>query len=663
MKTPRPATLAPARLAAALIVLLASAASAQTYVEPQHDSAGWAKETTSCTACHKSADLVGAKTHGGAKICTSPARWIPGTPGYCCGGATATHCPNDGFTNYYNKMPADATYVAPKFYKPLDEKYIQAWISTGTTKTPPTPVVTKPKPNPVVTKPKPKPVVAYWCDPATGTTTAVPPGKAAKGAVKLPKKDSPCTKTSSVATSTMTTPGTSTGTVVSAVSLPLIDPVETRWLTKVQAGAYADARTAAKDDAARTSLDDKNRALVKAQIRPEAASAYGAAYTPPPADPVKIKAAIGGIEMWGGTVKDVVGLYQVKTASANPKMLEIQLSEEDWVALNTPKGTAPTVDPKTKGKKGKTPPVATPTSSIPVTDAAKAYELARRGGANGQAGPTTTFKESVYDPIVLHQSVVTALTALGKAPKQPDAVNPNGGNGASGDVTNLTEEQLKLLSPDELTKYLGVLKAANATPPNKSAQEELAKMNGELHAKIKSEDRKPYDDPKDAAAFAKLKDWQKAKFCKPSAADAGNTPAPSKGTDDTHGGKALPDLIATAGRINGQGGISSSSPAWAVTACDDFKKSQAISTGNGNGNGNGSGTGNISGSTPPVPHDVDKDDEAKGKNKWLTEPLIISAVQGSMVGLLIGSLFGPLGLILGPIIGAVVFYGISKLKE
>jgi hypothetical protein len=462
----------------------------------------------------------------------------------------------------------------------------------------------------------------YWCDPKDGKITTVPPGHKPVGSHRIAKKTSACVIGQKP-------PVIPPAPVVSAGPFPLIDVpnhLETRWLTKVQAAAYADERKAATTDPARKTVDDKYRLLVKAQLRPEAAAAYATAYASPVAEaPAKISAAIGSLEMWGGPVAAVVGLFQEKADPATAKLLEIQLSKADWDVLNS---SAP-AKPEYKA-------------------AATAYKNAR-AGADGQ-GAGTAFKASVFDPIQLRLSLTAALAALGRTPSStpPDQ--------AKVPVPNLTPAELALLTPDELTKYIGQLNAAKGPPPNQSALEGVWKMNTDLRAAIAADGRAPFAAPKTPDEFKGLKPWQKAQLCKPSAAAAATTTSPAV-TDAGHGALALPDLIALAGRIGSQGGLSSSSPSWMSGACDDFKKEQAL-TPNPANPGTAPVTTNV-----PTPNGVDKEAEAKKKNEWLTSDLLTSAAKGAMVGLLVGSLFGPVGLIAGPLLGAALFYGLTKITS
>jgi hypothetical protein len=172
----------------------------------------------------------------------------------------------------------------------------------------------------------------YYCDPKDGKITTVPPGRKPAGSHKVAHKTSACVVGQKP-------PVVPPAPVVSAGPFPLIDVpnhLETRWLTKVQAAAYAEERKAATTDPARKTVDDKYRLLVKAQLRPEAAAAYATAYASPVAEaPAKIAAAIGAVEMWGGPVTAVVGLFQETASPATAKMLEIQLSKADWDVLNS----------------------------------------------------------------------------------------------------------------------------------------------------------------------------------------------------------------------------------------------------------------------------------------------------------------------------------------
>ncbi len=399
----------------------------------------------------------------------------------------------------------------------------------------------------------------------------------------------------------------------------LLSPQEQTWLDKRQAAEYAkgkaaaDGKPAAEKAPAITALVKKYRAFVVENLSPNAAAgaAYAAAISATGATPQTIDAALPA-EVWGGANSAVVGLFGDRA--------DIQLSKADWDVLST-----------------------TPPAKPEYQAALEAYKNAR-AGADGR-GAGTDFTRSMYDPIVLHRSAEAARKLLAAPPAAaPAAEEP---------VANLNAAELALLTPDEISQYLGLLKAANATPPNASAIAALSKMSAELRATIKADGRAPYAAPRSPAEFARLKSWQKEQYCKPSAAAAADTEAPAA-TDDAHGTRALPDLIALAGRISAQGGLSDASPAWAANACDKFKYGRALRPRRVRAPSHGAAAATI------VPG-VDKDAEAKKPNKYFNAELVTSSVKGAMIGLLVGSLFGPPGLVAGPLIGAALFYGLTLL--
>ncbi|MDD5303461.1 MAG: DUF456 domain-containing protein [Elusimicrobia bacterium] len=456
----------------------------------------------------------------------------------------------------------------------------------------------------------------WWCNKTTGVKLEVKKGKhAPKGYEKLASKDSECKKGGAATDPVVAKPGAD-------ASLALIDEVETRWLTKPQAAAYSEARTAAKDDAARKAADAKSRGLVEAQIRPEALAAYKAAAALPPAEaPAKIKDAIGKVEMWGGDIKSVVAPFQEKADPATAKLLEVQLSKADWDDLK---------------KK---------------PEALQAY-TASRVSANGASGDGTAFDKNYLDPVALRLGTEAALKALGRTPVV--GAKPENGDAL---VPLLTDAEKKLLTPSELATYQSIFDSAK-DPKEKDAN--LQKEARRLRDLIASENRgksPAYAVPGDLDAFNKLPEWQKRKFCAERAATAGglagDARAPGLGGSSAKAKGQLDESAAAAaasGNTTTSGDASGSG--WAADACKPYNTAPVVTT---------PGTRPSVGTTVPTPIAVDKETDAKKKSEWLTQDLLVSAAKGGMVGLLVGSLFGPVGLIAGPIIGAALFYGLTKI--
>lgn len=409
-------------------------------------------------------------------------------------------------------------------------------------------------------------------------------------------------------------------------SLALVAGDETRWLTKPQAAAYADARAAAKDDAARKALDDRYRALVAEQIRPEAAAAYKSAHAAPAAEAAaKIKAAIGGVEMWGGKdLKAIVAPFQEKADPATAKLLEIQLSKADWELLK---------------KK---------------PEAMQAY-MASRLSANGASGDGTAFDANYLDPVALRLGAEAARKAVGSGQTAP---NP----GDETLVPLLTEDEKKLLTPSELKNYNSIYDSAPAPKEKDKNLQAEAKRLRELIASEGRGKAPAYKAPGSLEEFNKLPEWQRKKFCDDLVASNANLAADTRGAELGGGSSrdAKSQLLATdansATAGNTTAAAQTSAPAWAVDACKPYSAPPV--------------TTNPGGSRPPVggviptpPHGADAEAKPKEKSKWLTQDLLTSAAKGAMVGLLVGSLFGPVGLVAGPLLGAAMFYGLTKITS
>lgn len=456
----------------------------------------------------------------------------------------------------------------------------------------------------------------WWCDPKTGEKYSAARGR--KGSTLLASKDAVCKKTGSGAAPVVTQPPVAGALLLSAR--------ERIWLDRRQAHDYeaektaAEAKPAAEKAAAIKAVAEKYRKLVVENLAPNtaASTAYAAAAADPKAAAETIDKTLPA-EVWGGKNDAIVENFGPRA--------EIQLSKEDWEVLNS-------TDAAGKQK---------------YADALAAYTRDRTP-ANGKVGQAPEYRKDFYDPIVLHRLAEAARKAIGATVVAP----PKPGGDPTALEPRLTPEELALLTPEELTKYLLQLKAANATPPNQSAIEGLSNLSKQYRAAITAEGRKPYATPKTLEEFVAMKPWQKAQFCAPSVGAADATKAPPT-ADDAHGELALPDLIARAERLSGQGGAgrSSSAPAWAADACKKFTEEQAYTTPNNGGTGRGNQTAVVPG--------PDAEKKEKEKSKWLTQDLLTSAAKGALVGLLVGSLFGPAGLILGPLIGGALFYGLTKI--
>ncbi len=419
-----------------------------------------------------------------------------------------------------------------------------------------------------------------------------------------------------------TTPVVTEPDVDAGASLALIDGVETRWLTKRQAAEYKGERAAAKNDTERKAVDDKYRALVKAQIRPEAAAAYAAAAALPVAEaPAKIKDAIDKVEMWGG--KDVSAIVAPFQETPNPKLLEIQLSKAEYEVLKSSQNAA----------------------------ALTAYTNSRIA-ADGTTGTNEKLSFSLenYDPVKLHLITEAARKIVG--PVTEPVVNPTQPGGGEL-VPLLTDAEKKLLTPEELATYKSIFDSAKGDPKDKNLQAEARRLRALIAAENRGKDP-AYAVPADRAAFDKLPEWQKRKFCADLVASPANLAGDTRAAELGGTGDAAAQLDQTAGRSPTNGPTTTTTSAatgWAADACKPYKAPPVVTNP----------------AKPPVktdvptPPGVDKENEAKKKNEWLTADLLTSAAKGAMVGLLLGSFFGPVGLIAGPLLGAALFYGLTKI--
>ena len=465
----------------------------------------------------------------------------------------------------------------------------------------------------------------WWCDPKTGEKYSAARGR--RGSALLASKDAPCKKTGSGTTPdpVVTNPDTDAD-----ASLALVEGSETRWLTKTQAAAYAEARGAAKDAAAKKAADDKYRALVEAQTRPEGLAGYKAARSLPAKDaPAKIKAALDPLEMWGGKdVKAIVAPFQEKADPATAKLLEIQLSKADWELLK---------------KK--------PEDQLKYTQS--------RLGANGSSGDGTAFNAEYLDPVALRLGAEAARKAVGSTGGTPPGgvvTNPDDGKL----IPLLTDDEKKLLTPSELKVYQGMYDSA---PTPKEKDKSLQTEAKRLRDLIASEGRgksPAYKAPGSLDEFNKLPDWQRKKFCDELVASTANLGADARGVELGGGSStdAAAQLKATDARSGANGtttSTASSAPAWAADACKPYQTPATV-----NNPGNRPSVGGV---VPTPGNGVDVENKEKEKSKWLTQDLLTSAAKGAMVGLLVGSLFGPVGLIVGPLLGGALFYGLTKITS
>lgn len=421
---------------------------------------------------------------------------------------------------------------------------------------------------------------------------------------------------------------------------------ENRWLTKVQAGAYADERAKAADDAARKVVDDKYRALIEAQIRPDGLAAYKAARTAAAAEVVaKTKEAAAKPEMWGGKdakdVKAVIAPFQEAASPDTAKMLEIQLSKADWELLK---------------KK--------PEDQLKYTQS--------RHGANGSSGDGTAFDAKYVDPIALRLGATAARAAVG-APEPGSVTTPGTGKPDEAALLELlTDKDKEFLTQSEIDNYEAILKSApEPKVKDKNVQAELKK----LYAKIEERKGKPYlKEPITEANFDGAAAWQKEKFCNPAKIGGAVANSGPKQTDAvlnadgdvtavlSAADKKLRDEAAARQKAAAAG--ASTLPAWAVEKCKGSPFSDPTAANPPNtGGGTGDGRPSVGGVVPTPGNGVDVENKEKEKSKWLTQDLLTSAAKGAMVGLLVGSLFGPVGLIAGPLLGGALFYGLTKITS
>lgn len=451
----------------------------------------------------------------------------------------------------------------------------------------------------------------WWCDPKTGKVDSRPAGQAGPtGWTRLESQSSVCKKAD----------GTAPTPVVVAPVIS-ITPKEAKWLTKRQAkdleqelsSLPANGETRA---AALKGVVEKTRALIVENLKPNATAgtAYAAAIVG------KSTAAIDGAlpdVLWGGTVTSVV--------ASSGTNLEIQLSPAEYAVLKSSNNAA----------------------------ALRAYTDARQG-ADGldETGEKPAFSLSRYDPIALHLAAEAARKAVG--PATSPVVTPQPGGEWAGRLLN--DEDKKFLTPEELATYTSIF---NSAPAPKEKDKNLQAEADRLLALIDKEKRR--DDPKyavpaDRAAFDKLPEWQRRKFCSERRASTASLAPDARGAELGGSGNANGQLKQTADR-SATGGTATTSSAdttgWAADACKQYTGSPVTTH-------PGGGTPSV-GATVPAPPGVDKENEAKKKSEWLTQDLLTSAAKGAMVGLLVGSLFGPVGLIAGPLLGGALFYGLTKI--
>lgn len=475
---------------------------------------------------------------------------------------------------------------------------------------PPAPPTTPTNGNPATAR--------WWCDPATGEKYSAVRGR--RGSALLANRNAECKKAGAT---TPAPPVVVTPPADTVASLALLPGDETRWLTKLQAAAYAAARAAAKDGAARKAVDDQYRGHVEAQTRPEAQAAYKAARALlVDQSSAALKAAVGAVEMWGGKdAKDVTGIvgpFQAAASSGTAKLLEIQLSKADWELLT--KSTANL----------------------------NAYKNARMGvdGDNGDR----TFNKDYVDPVALRLSVENARKAVGSTPSD---VSPNPDGAPL--VPLLSDDEKKLLTPSELAVYQSIFDTAKGDPKDPNLQREAARLRALIASENRGKDP-AYAVPGGLAEFNKLPEWQKRKFCADLVKSGANLGADARAPELGGTGGARSQLTQTAGRsATTVTTTTADAPAdWTTGACKPYRTPPV--------------TTNPAARPPitadvPVPTGEDAEAKEKEKSKWVTADLMTSAAKGALFGLVVGSLFGPIGLILGPLIGAAVSYGLTKLNE
>ena len=367
------------------------------------------------------------------------------------------------------------------------------------------------------------------------------------------------------------------------------------WLTRAEKADCADAAKAADC-----------RAKIKANLRPEAVAAWETAVATKKA--ADIDAALAKVEMWGKNVTTGVG-----PAGANT---EIQLSAEEYEKLK--KDAA----------------------------ALEKYNDERAGLTGGSEG--APINRAFYDPVALHKITEAYRKTLGGG--------TTGGNQPSAEVPNgpLSDEELALLTPDELLRYQGMKKAHEKDPNNPA----MLALNQELRKKILDEGRKPYSAPADEAAFNAMQNWQKKKFC-------AELPGPTAAAADTKSdfnqgarGDQAVDALKSNTKKTKKGGEqkSAEAPSWAADACAKFKAEQSYT-------GGGDGGNDHAASEVAAPVAADKEKAEKEPSKWLAPKHLYNGAKGAILGMLIGSFFGPVGFIVGAAIGGATFYGVSHLQS
>lgn len=457
----------------------------------------------------------------------------------------------------------------------------------------------------------------WWCDPKTGNKYSAARGR--KGSVKLPSESASCKKAGGSEVVADPSAGAKPG------QIPSLSKNEIKWLDKIEAAEYE------KKPADPKALDghmETFRAKILKNMEPNDAgiARYRAAIKDPKATQATIDASLPKI--WGGDNAAVVALHGPLT--------DIQLSDDEWKVFEKLPGATPETRPAT-------------------------VYATSRGFKDGKRGDETKFYEPNYDPIALHRSVMAARAELQKAgAANPVTTSPAGTEPGKPDMVNLTKEQRELLTQEELAKYEAQEKLAKDPKASAQTKEALYKLNAELKALIK--DRKPYVQPKNAADFDKLADWQKKRFCdglaSPSAVAQGDQKNAFVGNVGEKGKTGLANQAAQEAPAPSQGDAAGGS--WSESdktdACNKFKGNVAIKP-SAPAKPNGS---KKEGAVANLTTGKDVENEAKKPNSWITAPLLTDAAKGALIGLVAGSLFGPIGLIAGPLIGAALFYGLSK---
>lgn len=414
----------------------------------------------------------------------------------------------------------------------------------------------------------------------------------------------------------------------SETAAPALTDKEKKWLSKDQQKTLLAADKAA--DA---------RAEIAKNLKPNdaAIAKYNEAIGKTPLVPADVDAALPPV--WGGDNKQVV-------AESGPNA-DIQLSDAELKKLKEDANKA---------------------------EYTRYHQVFSQWAGNDTTDEVGAFNESRYDPIALHNAVVSARAVVGSAASTPPAKTYS--------KDPLTEKERKLLTAKELEAYK--LQETEANKPNaaQKTKDAFAQMSADMRKLIDTEGRKEGDPPYPPPAYAtnlrgitepefdKLPEWQKNKLCNDpdfagQASGGGDNSGNGNGTFNGAGnGSGNADLSAANSQSQaalnpnggGAGSNTTTTTSWIQTKCGPRRVTNTVTT-----PANGGGTGNVAGTVPPLGKDAEI--EAKKPNPWLTQDLLTSGAKGAMVGLLVGSLFGPAGLIVGPLVGGALFYGLTKLTS